>query len=191
LCSICKAGSKSVHHLYMECKFAKQVGEDAISLIGGKERWAGDSVESAINSWKDDKEVAEHIALPTVVIWHIWFSRNSVIFRDEEQPPIKTFHRIKFIYKELAKVRLKKERRTRELNIDLSFPWGFFDGASCGNPGACGVGGVLYLSKRARDMLLLWSRNRFKQLGRVKEYFLYYGHSKGERTKSLAIPSWW
>ena len=37
-------------------------------------------------------------------------------------------------------------RNVVEENIDSSFPWGYFNGSSVGDPQLCGAGGLLYIS---------------------------------------------
>lgn len=88
--------------------------------------------------------MAEHKALPAVVSWALWTTRNANLFREEILSPLQVFLPIKFTY-DLIRVPLKTKppRQIGSLDIDKSRALGFLDGACNENRGPCGARGAI------------------------------------------------
>ena len=82
-----------------------------------------------------------------IIIWHVWYAQNKVIFEDSFIPP--KFYRIKSLtihslfplHNDHNKLWIIKD-----LNIDRSQSRTFFDGASQRNPSKGGVGGIIFFN---------------------------------------------
>lgn len=156
----------------------KLVWKEALSLICDEDKCTLHAVETIMVNWKEDKEVVDHVVLLVIMIWYVWLSRNNVIFRDEYQYSIWTFHRTKYLY-ELSKAKMKeKVKRIKKFNIDKSFPRGIFDGASRGNSGTYGVGGVLHLSYEHKITFAFGLGLSSKNWAEAR---VEYGHRQGDR----------
>jgi hypothetical protein len=71
-----------------------------------------------------------------------------MLFEEALITPLQIFYEIRFAFKEYRKeIKVKFPREIRHLQIDMSKTWGFFNCASERNPGKCGVGGIMFLSR--------------------------------------------
>jgi hypothetical protein len=70
-----------------------------------------------------------------------------MVFQSKEILPIQVYSQIRFAYEDVwMPEKIKATRVTVNLEIDNAIPWGFFDGASQGNPRK-GRAGVLFLKE--------------------------------------------
>lgn len=84
--------------------------------------------------------------LPLLFIWGVWLARNNLIFHDKPCTSEVTCVTTMGIFKALPlHIRVARQRVTLDIDIDMSKPWGFFDGAAQHN--ICGGGALLYLSE--------------------------------------------
>lgn len=99
-----------------------------------------------MENWRKDKDVAERPVLPAVVIWSIWLERNKITFEDN-QPSLHKFCVESNTFMMNPKGCYKENiRQVTEVIIAKTLHWVFFYSASNGNSGACGAGGVIYLT---------------------------------------------
>jgi len=76
----------------------------------------------------------------------MWNARNKATFQEEHLTHSQDFYMIKFSYEELElPSEPRKHRQVQEVSIDKSKAWGFFDGASKGNPDLCGAGELPFI----------------------------------------------
>jgi hypothetical protein len=96
--------------------------------------------------WMENPALGLHMALPVMVYWALWTTRNVILFKGKPSP-LEVFHSIKYIYNDIKQPPKQKDQRPNDPPvIDKSYSWGYLDGASQGNPGSCGAGGVLFIS---------------------------------------------
>jgi hypothetical protein len=85
-------------------------------------------------------------ALPLLVIWGVWLARNSIIFNEKPMVLERTAtHSLAILSSFPQESGTVKIRNIQEEEIDITRPWGFFDGASQNN--RCGGGAILFLSE--------------------------------------------
>jgi ribonuclease HI len=83
--------------------------------------------------------------LPLLITWGVWLARNEAIFNEVSIAPEKTSLNSLAIFSSFAPSEGRNKNRTiKEVTIEKSTPWGFFDGAS--QQYTCGGGGLLYFS---------------------------------------------
>lgn len=122
------------------------VWKECSLLVGFQCRWVGGSVNEAWELWWRTVAEKKHKSLPLLVIWGIWMARNSAIFQEKASTPELTSALAVGLFNSFPEhVRAANQRRTMEVEIDRSVPWGFFDGAAQNN--ACGGGAILYLAE--------------------------------------------
>jgi len=145
-CCLCKNAEETITHLFLQCKFVAAVWEECSKLSSFHYRWEGLDMEQAWKLWVSNPANRDVIPLPLLVIWGIWYARNSFIFKDKEvSPEISAVKSISILAAFPQKSNAPKTKNLSIVEIDKSRPWGFFDGASQNN--LCGGGALLYLSK--------------------------------------------
>ena len=143
---LCKRELESTYHLFLTCTFSNEVWREVSSLVGFIFQWEGASVGAAWDSWWWRTPQKQHKILPLLVIWGIWLARNKAIFKETPSTPVITSAMsVGFFKSYLVHVRVVRERRTLEVEIDRTSPWAFFDGAAQNN--SCGGGAVLFLTE--------------------------------------------
>lgn len=105
-------------------------------------------LETASRAGASIKIIKEHKALPCIVAWALWIAWNDRNFQGKDIIPIQVCFQIKYGYGGIRfPMKVKNRRMINQPDIYFSKSGGFFNGA-CQNPsGACGSGGILYLSK--------------------------------------------
>jgi hypothetical protein len=81
------------------------------------------------SSWFLRKELEELRVVPYLVMWGIWLARNSSLFNEKYIPTLQvTTQAVSLLpfYKETIKK--KTIRILGNLQVDKSYPWGFFMG---------------------------------------------------------------
>jgi hypothetical protein len=144
---LCKIKEESVDHLLVHYQFAKEVSGESLELIKVKEKCEGKSIYDCFRNWCLDRAVTNHKDLQCTVAWALRLARNGMIFQGKELLPIQVSHQVRYAYDGIWKpAETKTPRILKLLDIDYTKAWGYFDGASHGNPGICESGGILYLS---------------------------------------------
>lgn len=102
-------------------------------------------MEQAWRDWWENRGFKVYRLLPLLIIWGVWLARNEVIFKEAFLVPEKTtLKSLAILSSYLPIERRFKTRSIREVTIDKTKPWGFFDGASQNY--RCGGGGILHFS---------------------------------------------
>jgi ribonuclease HI len=218
-CVLCNNNAETAHHLFIDCKYAKEVWDlmlqdFQISIP------PMNSVAELFASWM---RIYPHrippksfwrkiwIAIPKYICWQIWLARNQKIFEETSLSPLQVMVKAKSFlleaaqhqnYKEdhqlqpeekqwlsplvprpsmnlLAPLPANLEWRIRDEDDKFQIWWRskntatiFFDGASKGNPGEAGAGGVIY-SPNGIKVQFSWglgmkSNNQAELLGLTK-----------------------
>jgi ribonuclease HI len=116
-------------------------------LVGTHLQWQGDSFDIALHSWCLTQEYKSVKALLAILAWGIWISQNKAIFQDIHVSPSIVVILAACILSHFPQE--KEDLGIRNVIVEAVnklIPWGFFDGASQGEPRRCGGGGLLYLS---------------------------------------------
>lgn len=196
-CELCKSSLETTKHLFMECKFSKEVWglilhELQITVP------PFNSVADLFDSWNQcypnkipSKSFWRKIwnAIPKFVCWQIWLTWNDLIFNEKFQAPFSAAVKAKSFLLEATQQQyfsddslllLEEERwlgplspnprkqlsaphavnpewRKRDSEATIQEWWQkqkitriFFDGASKGNLGTTGAGGVIYAPDGSR-----------------------------------------
>lgn len=70
-----------------------------------------------------------------------------MIIQGKQFLPIQVSHQVRYAYHGIWKLaKAKTPIILKHPDIDYTKAWGYFEGASQGNPGICGFCGILYLS---------------------------------------------
>ena len=144
-------------------------------LVGFNCQWEGASLEFAWDSWWRRRTQKKHKILPLLVIWGIWLARNKAIFEDVANTPTIIGALSVGFYKSYPEyIRVERERRILDVEIDRTSPWAFFDGAA--QIDICGGGVVLYLSDShyfVLSMGLGGGTNNFSELMSLKLLLIF------------------
>jgi ribonuclease HI len=146
LCNVFVQG-ESAPHLFFHCSFALQVWELVSQKVGIPISHTGESLEEWLDNWCKNSECKEVASLPSIVVYFIWWVRNMFIFQNKSIPAevvVELICQMMIFYKKEP----DKRKRHNPIMPDLigDTPWGFFDGASQGNPSVCGVDAVLFIN---------------------------------------------
>jgi ribonuclease HI len=147
-CCLCKSKNESISHLFIKCRFTKEVWKELSVVYGKLFDWDGETIEQALGRWIADKSLKTFDSLPAVVSWGIWIHRNRNIFNDRVSTPQLVAANSVAIANHFLTI--QKPPHTRILFqevIDKSYPWGYFDGAAQGDPTMCGAGALLFLEE--------------------------------------------
>lgn len=146
-CPLCKLALESTTHLFLDCPFSKTTWVEAQNSGFFNSNWCGPQPEATLLVWTNNQDTLSIRALPCIVIWGIWLAQNKVIFQDKWTPPsIVAAQSLGILHFFPRSIEKGGPRILRDIGIDKSFPWAFFDGASQGTPSRCGGGATLHLS---------------------------------------------
>ena len=110
--------------------------------------WVGEIMELTWGSWLADRSLKSFSSLPNIVSWGIWIYKNRNIFEDKVvTPQLVATSSVAIANHFVAVPSPSHVRLSPQESIDKSCPWGFFDGATQGDPSLCGAGVVLYLKE--------------------------------------------
>jgi hypothetical protein len=126
-CSLCKSEGETTIHIFLECRFIKEVWSEVSRLLDLHCSWIGPSLEQAWQDWWSTRNYRGFRALPLLVIWGVWIARNSLIFKGVSLVPEITVAKSISILSSLSTyVERVKTRQFQEEVIDKTKPWGFF-----------------------------------------------------------------
>eukprot|EP00253_Pinus_taeda_P034161 PITA_34161 len=143
-CHLCLAEEESTEHLFLTCNVTLQFWNSLIGHLPHLRNWHGNNIIDAWETWNQN-HTGKSCNIPLLVCWAIWIARNKAIFdhRAPHWPSIllNTIDDYNIIPEEdnTAPVRI-----LRQLNIDKSKPWAFFDGSA--QEAGCGGGAILHLN---------------------------------------------
>ena len=145
-CVLCKRELETSLHLFVTCCYSIEVWREVSSLTGINCQWEGVSIGAAWDSWWRRTTHKSLKMLPLLVIWGIWIARNKAIFQDITSIAGITGVMSVGYYKAYPEhIRVARERRILEVDIDRTSPWAYFDGAAQNN--VCGGGAVLFFAE--------------------------------------------
>ena len=174
-CVLCKRELESTCHLFLLCSFTKAVWREVSLLVGFHCQWEGETLSIAWESWWRSSSLQKHKILPLLVNWGLWLARNKAIFEDVSNTLAIIGALSVGFYKSYPEyIRVARERRKLEVEIDRTSPWAFFDGASQNN--VCGGGVVLYLTEShyfVLSMGLGGGTNNFSELLSLKFLLIF------------------
>ena len=129
----------------------------------------------AWDSWWRRTPQKQHKILPLLVIWGIWLARNKAIFKETPSTSAITgAMSVGFFNSYPIHIRVVRERRILEVEIDKTTPWAFFDGEAQNN--SCGGGVVLFLTEShffVLSMGLGGGTNNFAELMSLKLLLMF------------------
>ena len=126
--------------------YSQTIWSEVGNQMGFNGGWQGDSALQAFQNWWTGHHTLR--AVPCIVAWGIWITRNRIIFQDcHILMEAVVVHIVAIIHHFRALEKIYKIRPVREELIDKDIPWGFFDGASQDHQLSCGGGGVLFKSE--------------------------------------------
>jgi hypothetical protein len=144
-CTLCKSEGESSIHLFLNCRYINKVWMEISRLLNLQCLWEGRDLEHSWHTWWNNKDYKHLKSLPLLVIWGVWLARNSFIFKGLPlSHEISAANSIALLPSFSSQKTSPPTRRTQELVLDRTSPWGFFDGAS--QQALCGGGGLLYFS---------------------------------------------
>ena len=143
LCVLCCKGEDTTKHLFMDCSFSKSI----YSIFADHYKLPlvqHCTVISFLDFWFRGISVCSYFRyFPLYFFWCIWKQRNRCIF-DNKQPSARAL--LKQIEDLIHLYSVPQKKRSRRLvgpGPLISYPCGFFDGATAENIG--GVGFVILL----------------------------------------------
>eukprot|EP00253_Pinus_taeda_P027195 PITA_27195 len=172
-CALCRCNAETTQHLFIDCQFAKDVWGFSLHDLHISSP-AQTSIPDLFADWNHryprripQKSIWYKIwnALPKYVCWKIWLARNQKVFTDHHLSPLQVAAKARALLIESVQHQYVKEdpflQQAEKRWIDGSFQawWRaqnlcsiFFDGASKGNPGPSGAGGIIYSPEgRSKD----------------------------------------
>jgi hypothetical protein len=111
--------------------------------------WQGNTFELALKAWLMGRRQKDFWALPFIIAWGIWITRNGHIFQDENSSAVRIAVQSLGIYNSFSSSgegTVACPREVREETPDISIPWAYFDGASLLINETVGGVACLYLS---------------------------------------------
>eukprot|EP00253_Pinus_taeda_P008313 PITA_08313 len=81
-CVLCKSASESSDHLFLHCKAAIDLWTNIKNTINNG-FWAGQNIMEAWTEWSIRHKGTKTISIPAIVIWHLWKTRNQIVFQDK------------------------------------------------------------------------------------------------------------
>jgi hypothetical protein len=128
------------------------VWSEVSSTLNFPFQWEGHTLEQAWKNWWENSTYKTYRLLPLLITWGVWIARNESIFKEATTTPRKTsLNSLSILSSFLSKERTKN-RVIKEVYIEKSTPWGFFDGAS--QHYTCG-GGAYYTTQTHTTSLYL------------------------------------
>jgi hypothetical protein len=65
-------------HIFVSCSFSRDAWFEVLQISSGKNRWEQISLEECFFSWISNRYEKACKALPFIVIWGIYLSRNII-----------------------------------------------------------------------------------------------------------------
>lgn len=132
-------------HLFLHCRYTQEVWVEVCIVLGFTLGWQGGTVLEAFQHWWGEQRKTSFRAIPVILAWGIWISRNKSIFQDCRVPIEAVAAQVFSIVQHFrTPEKILGHRMVREEQIDKSILWGYFDGASLDQQMLCGGGEVLH-----------------------------------------------
>lgn len=131
----------------MECPFSKQVWSEIEAKLQLNNLWIGNSVSKCLKNWCLKGKVKHISSLPIIVLWFIWKARNQSCFDDYALSPFQVYSFCLGLLSSFLQDKISVKIRPVVVEVIVkSFPWGYFDGSTAGEPKICGAGGLFFIS---------------------------------------------
>lgn len=106
-------------------------------------------MEVCLKNWCLNKDTNGIRSLQLIVLWFVWKARNQSCFEDFFPLPSQISSICLGMLRSIPQgiISIKTKQVVVE-SIDISFPWGYFDGSVGGNPNFCGARGFFFLLQR-------------------------------------------
>ena len=145
-CSLCKTEEETSTHLFLNCIYILKVWLEISKFLNVQSLWEGRNLEDSWLLWWNNMSYKHLKALPLLVIWGGWLAQKFIIFKGVILPPeISAENSVAHMPPSSSSLPCTSSRRTQELVLDRTSPWGFSDGASQQQTN-CEGGGLLHLS---------------------------------------------
>ena len=118
--------------------------------------------EQRAKDWWANEALCNYAAFPILFVYTIWETRNRAIFKNLWTPIDITTNILVQKAQEYQSFPKKGKKRTvKHPEIDKSFPWAFFNGASQGDPPIGGVGGIFSSMRQTKSLSILdWEEHQ-------------------------------
>ena len=146
-CIICRKDTKSIDHLFYSCSVWKILLSVLLEQYHLTPPHQSDNISSFLDSWTVSfTKYSCHCYIPFLAMWTLWKARNSSIFDRKSITVISLLHQISYC-SQLYCPTVIRAKKTRDIGPgpSLTYPCGFFDGASIDSTG--GVGFCLHLNE--------------------------------------------
>ena len=141
-CYLCKLNIETNLHLGVECPFTQCVWMNLEDILKLNNLWYGGIVSDFLKTWRLNMKVKHIKTLPIIVLWNIWKAINLVCFEDISMTPAQVSIISLGLMRSLPQDSLVVNIKFVGVeDIDKTYPWGYFDGSSAGDPKICGARG--------------------------------------------------
>ena len=104
--------------------------------------------EQRTQAWWNNTAVCNFVAFHVLFVYTIWEARNRENFKNIWTPiDVTSALLVQKVEEHKSSQKNGKTRHVKTPQIDQSYPWDFFDGASQGYPPIGGAGGYIYLDE--------------------------------------------
>jgi len=143
-CHLCHAEEESTVHLVLNCNITLQFWNTLINHFPHLKNWQGNNILNAWENW-----VMYHSGkscnIPLLACWAVWIARNHAIFNNKAPHWPTILHHTIADYNLIPDEESSAPARIiKQVNIDKSKPWAFFDGSA--QDVGCFGGAILYLN---------------------------------------------
>ncbi|CAL2275989.1 unnamed protein product [Prunus armeniaca] len=91
-CLFCQSHSETIHHLFIECCFARDVWACSHDLQPLRERSGSMHTWLLSLSLYSPKSELDLISKALLICWQIWEARNNLLFQDSKPLPANCIH---------------------------------------------------------------------------------------------------
>ena len=81
-CPLCKDNNDSVEHPFIMFTYINKMMEFVAQVSGVQFLWMGQNLGESLQSQINNVTFKEYKALPNILIWGSWISKNGVIFNE-------------------------------------------------------------------------------------------------------------
>lgn len=85
-CPLCKEAAETSSHIFVHCRFTQAVWADICKHLELNVNWWGMDFHEAFQLWWTDHKLSMFRAVPCILAWGIWITRNKIIFQDSRVP---------------------------------------------------------------------------------------------------------
>eukprot|EP00253_Pinus_taeda_P020940 PITA_20940 len=143
-CHLCHVEEESTVHLFLNCNITLQFWNTLINHFPHLKNWQGNNILDAWENWFLNHS-GKSCNIPLLACWAVWIARHQAIFNQKAPHWPTILHHTIADYNLIPDEESSAPARIiRQVNIDKSKPWAFFDGSA--QEVGCGGGAILYLN---------------------------------------------